>query len=456
MYPIPFATVLRSSVIAVLLATVMPGCVTHSSPGPTRVTDDICPPALLSACSLNAGVLRIEGATLTAQGDASPALLIQMRSRDVVVDNANLVGGFGLVVDFQGCSTCRLTISDSEIVARWHGISVVGGAGTLSIHNTTVTTHGGGAYQEEVYPDGKTEIEIGGTYGIALPPESKLTVVLRNVTFAARDPSVGHAIGGLNVTVAAVQAQGVTISGYRVGMAFEASEVTLRDISIVCDQDGLAAMGRSGGATTAVFESIDVSGCSRSAFQVHGFDAATLQNVTIRGGHIGIQSDVTNMTIRQFNVATTNYGVLLRPRGAGTLVAEDGTIVNSTFSGLYADHASMLIRNVAFLRNGHGWPDPDGVPATMPFYYGGLSVRANVNNPQIVLDPPVVRNCTFEGNVPYGMSYSGYQADATQNWWGSTDGPSVDHGASPVPPVGGSGDAVSVTVRYAPFLTAPP
>ena len=66
--------------------------------------------------------------------------------------------------------------------------------------------------------------------------------------------------------------------------------------------------------------------------------------------------------------------------------------------------------------------------------YTGVSTTINFNN--------------IYGNTNYGVRNTGYQTvDATNNWWGATDGPST------VGP--GSGDKVSVYVDYDPWLTSP-
>jgi parallel beta-helix repeat protein len=66
--------------------------------------------------------------------------------------------------------------------------------------------------------------------------------------------------------------------------------------------------------------------------------------------------------------------------------------------------------------------------------YGGVSTSINFNN--------------IYDNTNYGVKNTGYQTvDATNNWWGATDGPSE------VGP--GNGDAVSTNVDYDPWLTSP-
>jgi nitrous oxidase accessory protein NosD len=66
---------------------------------------------------------------------------------------------------------------------------------------------------------------------------------------------------------------------------------------------------------------------------------------------------------------------------------------------------------------------------------GSAGVEANNNN--------------IEGNASFGMLVAGASGvvNATNNWWGSGDGPS---GVGP-----GSGDAVTANVNFSPFLTAP-
>jgi nitrous oxidase accessory protein NosD len=58
-------------------------------------------------------------------------------------------------------------------------------------------------------------------------------------------------------------------------------------------------------------------------------------------------------------------------------------------------------------------------------------------------------NNNIEGNASFGMQVVGASGvvNATNNWWGSSDGPS---GVGP-----GSGDAVTANVSFSPFLTAP-
>jgi parallel beta-helix repeat protein len=58
-------------------------------------------------------------------------------------------------------------------------------------------------------------------------------------------------------------------------------------------------------------------------------------------------------------------------------------------------------------------------------------------------------NNNIEGNASLGMQVVGASGvvNATNNWWGSSDGPS---GVGP-----GSGDAVTANVNFSPFLTAP-
>jgi parallel beta-helix repeat protein len=58
-------------------------------------------------------------------------------------------------------------------------------------------------------------------------------------------------------------------------------------------------------------------------------------------------------------------------------------------------------------------------------------------------------NNNIEGNASFGMQVDGTSGvvNATNNWWGASDGPS---GAGP-----GSGDAVGANVNFSPVLTAP-
>jgi len=58
-------------------------------------------------------------------------------------------------------------------------------------------------------------------------------------------------------------------------------------------------------------------------------------------------------------------------------------------------------------------------------------------------------NNNIEGNASFGMLVVGASGvvNATNNWWGSSDGPS---GVGP-----GSGDAVTANVNFSPFLTEP-
>lgn len=60
-----------------------------------------------------------------------------------------------------------------------------------------------------------------------------------------------------------------------------------------------------------------------------------------------------------------------------------------------------------------------------------------------------VHNNNIEGNASFGMRVDGASGvvNATNNWWGASDGPS---GVGP-----GSGDAVTINVNFSPFLTAP-
>jgi parallel beta-helix repeat protein len=125
-------------------------------------------------------------------------------------------------------------------------------------------------------------------------------------------------------------------------------------------------------------------------------------------GHVRIADASNNAQIRNNTLIGGNVGIsLLRSTG----VVIDSNIVRDT-----VDAGSIRGVGISVISSSTG-------------------VEAHDNN--------------IEGNASFGMQVDGTSGvvNATNNWWGASDGPS---GGGP-----GSGDAVTTNVDFSPFLTAP-
>lgn len=249
-----------------------------------------------------------------------------------------------------------------------------------------------------------------------------------SVTHIRNDPLDGIQNGlGIYVqakgpTVATVDVDGVTVSGY------QKNGVTFNGCGCADTPDGVAT-GTISNSTVTGAGAVPV--IAQNGIQV-GFGAGSvaITGNTISGHrYTGNPSNGTgsgilifssqNNTIDLNNVEGGNNGIVFQGGSFGLCVAGD-TRGNLATCNRVADHDAFN-------------------------YEIGVSADSASNS---VNDNSIVGNATGVD----GSAITAGNLDAEQNWWGASDGPSDAGGSGAT----GSGDGVTDNVDYQPFATTPP
>lgn len=209
-----------------------------------------------------------------------------------------------------------------------------------------------------------------------------------------------------------------------------ASEVTIKD----CNFDGKT----------------DTANPANRAIEMQNSNDITIDNCTFQGGYyvtIQASSRVNNLTVKDSTITGCKSGINLQI--GDNLVVENTDIsviakgaTNDTYCVRFASApdgsgAGMTITGGTFT------VDKDGLTASSGTYHSAIIIRAGATGTlkanQMNIDGEVVNLATE------------VQLDATNNWWGSVNGPSH---ASNTFNVGSQGSAASGSINYAPWLNA--
>ncbi len=203
-----------------------------------------------------------------------------------------------------------------------------------------------------------------------------------------------------------------------------------------------------------------IDGCSDSGISTWA-ESVDLSSVTIMNSDKAINvSGGDRIRLEAFSLADNGYGLFLVGDSSSRAWAHlsNGDVRDSRYRGIHTKSDAVLIDNVAFTGNGHGWPDPrpaypENSPETAPSMYGGLVMRYSTIDIDRTSDM-VVRNSTFLGNEPYGLASFEVRGgtDAVMNCWGDPTGPRVRPMLAGGESGPGQGDTVNEFVRFFPFL----
>ncbi|MEK7833025.1 MAG: right-handed parallel beta-helix repeat-containing protein [Acidobacteriota bacterium] len=188
--------------------------------------------------------------------------------------------------------------------------------------------------------------------------------------------------------------------------------------------------------------------------QVDGNQISNVKNGVLVSKCIGKVAS-NNFTDAQVGMDLTDSPGLLAERNASSISAAFSAAFNAqafTTAGLRLIRSSgSIVRNNTFVGGN------SGIIVTQQST--GVTIEANIVRD--VVGSPLgggtgitvsvssfaeVHNNNIENNA-FGLQVVGSTANATNNWWGATNGPS---GAG-----GGSGDSIATGVPFTPFLTAP-
>lgn len=313
--------------------------------------------------------------------------------------------------------------------------------------------------------DGTDAVAEGGTVNVA-PGTYTLTETINIGTAGITLQSTAGALttiidaddlnsGGFDGAAILINATGVTVDGFTVKDA-GACEIYL-------ETAGGATIKNNVITNTAVINGIDLSLSVATAVTVSGNSLdeksslivhCSLATITgnsigrdliiypVTGGQIITGTTVTNNTFPALTTETVNGAINIWGASASMAYVKNTTITGNTIAnrnkaGLrigssYGD--KLTIQNLTVTHNDIINNDEDGV------YINGDVEWVSGN---------VINNNNIYGNIIYGINNAGAEViDAENNWWGDASGPYVSTNAA------ATGDAVTTTVDYRPWLTA--
>ncbi len=359
-----------------------------------------------------AGALTLNNLTV-ANGDLSGGAV--SNSGTLVVNGCTFVNNF---IAIQSVGT--LTVSGAEFNANY-GNDEIGGGAINTGGNTTVS----GSTFENNRRD--TFVAVGGNTTITNSDffnNSGVQVkVIYGSTATINNSRIHDNVGG---------------TSYGGAMFIGGSTVTISNTTINHNSNGTYNGGNvlTGGAMWVEGSTLNIT------------DSIISDNTSMIGGAIALIGDgpsiLTNVSINRTRITgnTANQGGAINVgfSPADTLTITDSEISDNTATDRggaiwIEDNGTINISGTKFLNNSA--PNLGGVWVHNNPYSNGLT-NFSINN-----------SC-FVGNTLDALyAESGLSLlNATNNWWGSSDGPSGSGS--------GSGDAVSSGITYQPFLTTPP
>ncbi|HLF16917.1 MAG TPA: hypothetical protein VI796_05770 [Candidatus Thermoplasmatota archaeon] len=464
-------TAIRAAAIGLaLLLPLLSGCAGN---GTLRATEgNPCPDRTAGHCETTDREVVVRDLLLRGS-KGHVGLILEPKEKAVVLENVTLQGfGLGVLVQLEGCGTCRVEMRNVVIDNARVGIAIAGGEGDIVLEDVSIITLGGGEVRRLTMPDAEGNLTqevplyLNESYGLSILDDSPgLALTVKDSRIFTHIPGLGVAMEG-EVPLARLDIHGLEISGYRIGIELHPASADFRRLTIGCIDEG-AVLGTAF-PNMAAFrgEDIQIIGCTGPNLGLASFKSVHLRGLHVRGGTYGVYERAEDLLIEGFKIEDAGYGILTDDLGFGGSSASylNGIVSNATYAGIAAHHRQVVVENVTFRNNGRGWPDPNAwkfedAPDD-PTKYGGLVMRHEflADNFQLAVDQ--VHGCSFEGNLPYGM-VSLEPTDATLNWWGSSDGPHVYYfdPAERVPSfsLGGHGDNVTAYATVvAPFLSTPP
>jgi len=261
------------------------------------------------------------------------------------------------------------------------------------------------------------------------------TVNGNTISDMSYSPLTYWSAGILVVTGGSADVANNTIEGCQYGVVFDNSSGEAQGNTVAGGEVGLIGLWAQyyeAGTWTVTFSSNTVTAAR---------DAADYENAAIGcqtwDGNASI-TFVANNNILTGNTGTTADGIIIGdvPSGNpdGSILA---TITNNNISGW--EHGIRLLSSVSSGSTITGNTITNNISIT-----SGIHIEAEVNVANVSAN---FNN--IAGNQTYGVYNGGIDTlNAKDNWWGANDGPT--HASNP----GGTGDAVSDNVDYAPWLGA--
>ena len=268
--------------------------------------------------------------------------------------------------------------------------------------------------------------------------------------------------GGLTLNDATLTGGNTSTTGNSGGAIFVDGGPTTLSVSGSTFSNNIA--GGSGGAifddatvaftiTNTTFTGNSAAGGGGGAIFDNTDGGMTLTNTTFSGNTAGA-GDGGAVDDNSTNGLTINNSTFT---GNSTVDGPGGAIFDNSTGGLVFNCGSVTNNNVSSTgSNGGGLFDnsTNGIRITGVVFTGNAATAgkggAIYNNASFGTGP--VSNNSFVGNTAAGGGGGIFSNEtvlnAINNWWGAASGPS---GAGP-----GTGDAVSIDVTFAPFLTSPP
>jgi hypothetical protein len=388
--------------------------------------------------------------------------------RDVQVDDVD----FGIIILHAGCAECRLSLEEVKVSAKTLGIGFASIHGRVELRAVDIRTDGGGIVSATEVPGGVISMAIDASQGLLFAEENHGSVALTDVSIAAAEPSASPGLReSLESRLGAWELRGVSIKNHRYAAYGLFVGLVSDRLTIDCIESGVDSLVPLDGAPPV--ESVQVTmtrtsirGCTDTGLRLLGAKVVQLTDFEVLNGSRALELPaIEHLEITNFSIVGTDYGLEM-PDGPSqreaTLV--NGYVAYNRFAGIHAKFHSVLVDNVTFVKNGHGWPDPEfpGPVANTRARYGGLVVTPPF---QLLAEPSadslIVLNSQFVDNEPFGLASEGLEVvQAAGNWWGAADGPNVVLQGTilaldPISLGPGGGDNVTQNVLFLPYRTGP-
>ena len=327
----------------------------------------------------------------------------------------------------------NITISDNTLKDNsYAGISADAGADSLSLSNNAFNNNS--SYAVHMNPNvdltesGSTVSGNGGN-GIYMPSSSvtdttqtwtktSIPYILDNITINSGKT--------LTVNAGSIIKFGASSKRLSVNGTLDVNGSSGNEVYFTSLKDDSV-----GGDTNDDGSSTGSSGDWRDIHITSSGDADFKHTIVRQGGSTGsgysnanVYNNGGDLNFENSTSATAVYYAIRQAAGSAvsTLAYAD---MSNKYIGVYIQDGEIVISNSDIQDNS----------------YAGIYADSGT-------DSLVVNNSNIAGNSSYGIYAPsiGFTADAENNWWGASDGPS---GEGP-----GSGDAVSTNVDYNPFETA--
>lgn len=449
------AAVLGVLLVLPLLAGCLNGTPETADEGPRaaiRVDGDLpCDPDVISNCDelaqdpaaamIVSGIHLVSGNAEHAVGtdpeeakkalraDTEIGILVTNINRDLVLQDLHVEGyETGVLLEQIDCPQCEITIKDLTIKESGRtyatedgatffspvtGIHIENVTADITIHKANIDLPGGGWVH---YEAGSFSIQIfPSAHGIWVEGYSG-DLIINRLELHAESQAAGW---------------GIVIQGKEI-------RATIMDSMIT--NFGTCLMTR---ALNVVVENVSMEGCITGArFQGAPFDD---EPATTKVDQILVMdSRWFGVVVEQsdYNVCTMRPPTPERLDPEFNFTMSNSVIENSGLVGLYIRFSSAYIEQSQFTGNGHNF-EPGASPAD-EISTGGVSNRCGITT---------VQQSVFAENNIFG--YRGHEwDDATNNWWGSPLGPSIQDEFLLLPQL--TGDSITPQVRYMPFLAEEP